>query len=131
MKLKKLKKQEKILSRRKKESNRRKKQKLKVAIIHEKIKNCRKDFHHKLSTKIVDEIAVADAHPRGARPFGPEHYEQKFLTLTQGIIEESEARRFIDLARNVTALSHQELLGLNVVAKAGLLENAIDPIGIF
>ena len=82
-------------------------------------------------TKIVDEIAVADAHPRGARPFGAEQYEQKFLTLTQGIIEESEARRFIDLARNVTALSHQELLGLNVVAKAGLLENAIDPIGIF
>jgi putative transposase len=57
-KLKKLKKQQKILSRRKKESNRRKKQKLKVAIIHEKIKNCRKDFHHKLSTKIVDENQV-------------------------------------------------------------------------
>ena len=35
-----------------------KKQKLKVAKIHEKIKNQRKDFHHKWSSKIVNENQV-------------------------------------------------------------------------
>lgn len=39
-------------------SNNYKKQKLKVALVHEKIKNQRKDFQHKLSRKIVNENQV-------------------------------------------------------------------------
>ena len=35
-----------------------KKQKLKVALVHEKIKNQRKDFQHKWSRKIVNENQV-------------------------------------------------------------------------
>lgn len=49
------------LSRKSKDSNNRQKQKIRVALIHEKISNCRKDFLHKLSTKIVkmyDKIHV-------------------------------------------------------------------------
>ena len=50
--------QQRILSRKKKGSKNRTKQKLVIAKIHEKITNQRKDFHHKLSRKIVDENQV-------------------------------------------------------------------------
>lgn len=43
------------LSRRTKGSNNRKKQARKVARVHEKITNRRRDFHHKLSTRIIRE----------------------------------------------------------------------------
>jgi len=57
-KAKRLARQQRIMSRRKKGSKRRDKQRKKVAIIHEKIANQRKDFHHKLSRRIVDENQV-------------------------------------------------------------------------
>ncbi|MCK4258253.1 MAG: transposase, partial [Halanaerobiales bacterium] len=47
-----------ILSRRKKGSNRREKARLKVAQLHEKIRNCRQDYLHKLSTKLINENQV-------------------------------------------------------------------------
>ena len=37
-------------------------------------------------SKLVDEMAVANAHPLGARPFGRQDYIGKFLTLTDGIL---------------------------------------------
>lgn len=80
---------------------------------------------------IVDEITVADAHPRGARPFGQEDYVNKFMTLSEGIVEAEEAERFINLAQRVGTLSAEEVRQLNVVAKPGLLESVNDPIGIF
>jgi putative transposase len=46
------------LSRKKKGSNNRNKARLKVAKLHEKIANQRKDFLHKLSSKIIDENQV-------------------------------------------------------------------------
>lgn len=82
-------------------------------------------------TKFVDEIAVADAHPRGARPFGPNDYIDKFLTLSKGIVEQEEAERFINLASRAASLTAAEVRELNVVAKSGLLESVRDPIGIF
>src|SRR5690625_2393141 len=45
---------QKILARRDKGSNRREKQRIKVSKIHEKIKNQRKDFLHKISRKLAD-----------------------------------------------------------------------------
>lgn len=81
--------------------------------------------------KFVDEIAVADAHPRGARPFGPADYVNKFLTLSEGIIDSSEAHRFLDLAQRVGSLTPSEVRALNVIAKPGLLASIADPIGIF
>src|SRR3954451_18508075 len=36
--------------------------------------------------RIVDEIAVANAHPLGAKPFGREDYIRKFTTMTDGVI---------------------------------------------
>ena len=46
------------LSRKKKGSNNRNKARLKVAKLHEKITNQRKDFLHKLSSKIINENQV-------------------------------------------------------------------------
>lgn len=43
------------LARKQKGSNNRKKQKLKVALLHEKIRNQRTDYLHKISTEIVDK----------------------------------------------------------------------------
>lgn len=51
----KLSKAQKHLSRKTKGSNRYKRQRKKVAKIHEKITNSRKDFQHKLSTKLISE----------------------------------------------------------------------------
>lgn len=53
-----LKRQQQHLSRKQKGSNSRSKQKLKLAKIHEKVTNLRKDFQHKLSSKIVHENQV-------------------------------------------------------------------------
>jgi putative transposase len=50
-----LKRAQKSLSRKKKGSKNREKQRIRVAIIHEKIANIRKDFIHKLTTKLVRE----------------------------------------------------------------------------
>jgi 2-methylcitrate dehydratase len=81
--------------------------------------------------KIVDEIEVADAHPRGAKPFGPEQYVNKFLTLSEGIISESEAHRFIELAQRVDKLTFEEVMQLNPVAIPGYITFDKDPKGIF
>ena len=37
-------------------------------------------------SKLEDEMAVANAHPIGARPFGRADYIRKFQILTDGII---------------------------------------------
>src|SRR5205814_9736964 len=44
---------------------------------------------------ISDEIALADAHPLGARPFKRPDYIRKFLTLAEGVIAAAEQDRFI------------------------------------
>jgi len=56
--LRKLKIQQKRLTKKTKGSNNRNKQRIKLAKIHEKIANCRKDFHHKLSHKLTHDNQV-------------------------------------------------------------------------
>lgn len=63
-----LKKAQRVLSRKKKGSNGWKKQRIVVARIHEKIANSRKDFLHKVTTKLVSEndiICVEDLNVSG------------------------------------------------------------------
>jgi 2-methylcitrate dehydratase len=50
-------------------------------------------------TTLVDEMAVANAHPLGARPFGRPDYIGKFRTLTDGIVSTREANRFLEVAQ--------------------------------
>ncbi|HEY4225396.1 MAG TPA: MmgE/PrpD family protein, partial [Pseudolysinimonas sp.] len=63
---------------------------------------------------LVDEIAVADAHPLGARPFARENYIGKFRSLAAGVLEDGEIERFLDVAQRLPKLSAAELGGLTV-----------------
>jgi 2-methylcitrate dehydratase len=72
-------------------------------------------------SKLVDEMAVANAHPLGARPFGRDDYIQKFLTLADGIVSTREANRFLEAAQGVASIPAGELHQLNVALPAGTL----------
>jgi len=65
-------------------------------------------------TRVVDEIAVADAHPLGARPFGRAEYVGKFRMLAEGILVPDEIDRFLGVAQRLPELSPTELGGLTV-----------------
>ncbi|HEX7040657.1 MAG TPA: MmgE/PrpD family protein [Trueperaceae bacterium] len=79
---------------------------------------------------IEDEIAVADAHPLGARPFGRAEYVEKFRTLADGIVEKSEQDRFLALTERIGELAPAEVGELNVVVDADKLGPEA-PRGIF
>lgn len=80
---------------------------------------------------IRDQIAVADAHPLGARPFAREQYVQKFRTLAEGVLEAAEIERFLDLAQRLPELRSAELGGLTIQARPGLLDAVRSTTGIF
>ncbi|GGG62850.1 2-methylcitrate dehydratase [Kocuria dechangensis] len=65
---------------------------------------------------VVEEIAVADAHPLGARPFARPQYVAKLRTLAEGIVADEELDRFISAAENLPDLGAGELDALNVTA---------------
>ncbi|MBN9181188.1 MAG: MmgE/PrpD family protein, partial [Microbacterium sp.] len=79
----------------------------------------------------VDEIAVADAHPLGARPFARADYVRKFRILAEPVLEPAEIDRFLDLAQRLPALTAEEVGQLNMVAKYGVLAGAPAPKGLF
>jgi 2-methylcitrate dehydratase len=72
-------------------------------------------------TKVVDELAVANAHPLGARPFGREDYIRKFRTLTEGIVSAREVNRFLEVVQDAARLPAGELHRLHVALPAGAL----------
>jgi 2-methylcitrate dehydratase len=61
---------------------------------------------------ISDEIAVADAHPLGARPWHRAQYVEKFRSLAAGIVSEGEQQRFLSCVERLPDLSAEELCGL-------------------
>lgn len=75
-------------------------------------------------TVITDEIAVADAHPAGARPFAREQYIAKFRTLADGIIAPEVQDRFLDAVTRLPDLDAGELAGL---ALPGIAEATQQP----
>ena len=79
---------------------------------------------------IADEKAVANAHSLGATPWTRPDYIRKFETLTNGLIEPGEARRFLDLVQHLPDLSAEQLIGLNVALPDGTLD-ATHRTGIF
>ncbi|MDP6259113.1 MAG: MmgE/PrpD family protein [Rhodospirillales bacterium] len=86
----------------------------------------------KSGEKIVDELAVANAHPAGARPFARENYINKFKTLTKGIISNAESIRFLDLVQNLPDLDTAGVGEINVQVDAiNVDSNAPDTKGIF
>jgi 2-methylcitrate dehydratase len=73
---------------------------------------------------ITDEMAVANAHPLGAKPFERDDYIHKFQSLTDGIISTRESNRFLETVQNLPRLTAGELAGLNVALPAGMLEES-------
>ena len=82
-------------------------------------------------TTLRDEIAVADAHPQGARPFARAQYVDKFRSLADGVLEQREIARFLDAAENLAALPAGELHRLNVLAAPGVIDPSAAPKGLF
>lgn len=80
---------------------------------------------------VTDQIAVADAHPLGARPFAREQYINKFRTLAAGLVEEREIDRFLDAAARLPELAAGELDQLNIAAARGVIDFAAAPKGLF
>jgi 2-methylcitrate dehydratase len=79
--------------------------------------------------RIIDELAIANAHPLGARPFKREDYIRKFTTLTDGLIAPRESERFLEAVQNLPRLAAGELPSLNVSMPAGRLQ--VGKPGIF
>ncbi|MFV0253535.1 MAG: MmgE/PrpD family protein [Beutenbergiaceae bacterium] len=80
---------------------------------------------------INEEIAMADAHPLGARPFARAQYIEKFRTLAESALEAAEIERFLDLVQRLDSLTADELPGLIVSARRGLLGTVPSPAGLF
>ena len=98
----------------------------------EKDQGSRIEITFKDGEKMVDELPVADSHPRGARPMQRADYVKKFETLVDGISSSNESKRFLGVAENLAKLSAQDLLDLNVIADATDLKCAkADDRGIY
>ncbi len=70
---------------------------------------------------ITDEMAIANAHPLGAKPFGRADYIHKFQVMSEGIITPKESARFIQAAEELPELPAGELHRLNVALPADAL----------
>ena len=82
-------------------------------------------------TVITDEIAVADAHPLGAKPFSREQYITKFRTLAEGLVSAEEIERFLATVQRLPELAAGELDQLNITAADGVIDPAAAPKGLF
>ena len=80
--------------------------------------------------KIIEALDRADAHPYGARPFKRQDYINKFLTLTQGILEKKESDRFLKVVQNLKKLKPGQLDKLNIEIKKNKLKRNLKK-GIF
>jgi 2-methylcitrate dehydratase len=89
----------------------------------------RVEVHMQDGRVIEDELAIANAHPLGARPFERADYIHKFETLTDGIITVRESNRFLEAVQELPRLSAGDLNRLTVALPAGTL--AAGKPGIF
>ena len=72
-------------------------------------------------SKLIDEMAVANAHPNGAKPFKRADYIKKFQIMTDGIISTRESNRFLAAVQDLPKLAAGDLYQLNVALPAGNL----------
>lgn len=75
-------------------------------------------------TEIVDELALADAHPLGARPFERAQYVEKFRTLADGVVSPEEQDRFLAAVEGLENLT--DLTELNITVLDEVLAEAPD-----
>ena len=91
----------------------------------------RVEFRLTDGSTVVDDIAFADAHPLGARPFARDNYIAKFRLLAEPVLEPAEIERFLELVQRLPELTAAEVGELSIVAKPGLLDAALAPAGLF
>ncbi|WP_407344386.1 MmgE/PrpD family protein [Pengzhenrongella phosphoraccumulans] len=83
-------------------------------------------------TVLEDELAVADAHPLGVRPFARPQYIEKFRTLATGVIDDDEQDRFLAAVAELPDLPAGELHRLSFTVAADRLgDTAATSKGIF
>ncbi len=82
-------------------------------------------------SKIIDEIAVADAHPLGARPFARDNYIAKFRLLAEPVIEQAEIERFLSLVQRLPELTSAEVAELSIIANSSVVSSAPSTKGLF
>ena len=81
---------------------------------------------------ITDELAVADAHPLGARPFGRQQYVAKFTELADGVVPPDEQQRFLAAIDDLAGIKPGGLGALNVQVDPRVLDKApVISSGIF
>jgi 2-methylcitrate dehydratase len=98
----------------------------------EKAFGARAEVTLKTGEVISDELAVADAHPLGARPFGREQYVRKFTELADDVVEPAEQQRFLATVDSLADLQGGALGALNVAVDPRVLNKApVIPPGIF
>ena len=76
-------------------------------------------------TVLEDELAVADAHPLGARPFARPQYIEKFRTLATGVIDDAEQDRFLAAVDELPNLPAGELHRLTFTVAADRLGDTV------
>ena len=72
--------------------------------------------------KITEALDKADAHPYGARPFKRQNYINKFLTLTEDILDKRESDNFLKNVQNLKNLKSGQLDKLNLMVKKSKLK---------
>ncbi|NKY32248.1 MmgE/PrpD family protein [Nocardia speluncae] len=98
----------------------------------EKAFGARAEVTLKSGEVIVDELAIADAHPLGARPFARDQYIAKFRTLAEGVVDPAEQDRFLEVVQRAGELSAGELSELTFTVSADVLARAPrSPKGLF
>ncbi|ORL32696.1 2-methylcitrate dehydratase [Prescottella equi] len=98
----------------------------------EKAFGARAEVTLKSGEVIVDELAIADAHPLGARPFARDQYIAKFRTLAEGVIDPAEQDRFLDAAQRTPDLKAGELNQLTFTVSDDVLARSPEsPKGLF
>ena len=80
--------------------------------------------------KISEEQGVADAHPYGSRPFKRKNYINKFLTLTENLLDKKEIGRFLKTAQNLRKLKPGQLDKLNIMVSKNKIKRNLKK-GIF
>lgn len=79
---------------------------------------------------LADELALANAHTLGAKPFQRADYIRKFQTLCEGLVSEGEQDRFLSLVQNLPNLSVEQVADINVEMDLSELNVCINK-GIF
>ena len=68
-------------------------------------------------SKLEDELRVANAHPKGANPWGVEDYHRKFMSLAADSVSPGEAERFLDAVGNLPGNGAAKPVDLSIKAQ--------------